>query len=70
MAKRFNDALKKEVDIIQLNPFLYQIRYDEVRMANINGFPYSIHFEIYTNTVVINAVYHNSRDAKIWEVRD
>lgn len=70
LAKKFNDALKKEVNIIHQNPYLYQIRYDELRMAKIDKFPYSIHFEIYSDAIVINAIYHNSRDSKIWKIRD
>ena len=70
LATKFNIALKKEVAIIHKNPFLYQIRYDDLRMATIDKFPYVIHFEIHLETIVINAVYHTSRDSKIWLSRD
>jgi plasmid stabilization system protein ParE len=70
LAKKFNNSLKKEVGIIHKNPHLYQVRYDDLRMAKIDKFPYVIHFEIHSEVIVINAVYHTSRDSKIWLKRD
>lgn len=70
LAEKFIIALKKEVSIIHKNPNLYQVRYDSLRMAKIDKFPYVIHFEIYSEIIVINAVYHTSRDSKIWLNRD
>jgi plasmid stabilization system protein ParE len=70
LAKKFNSALKKEVAIIHKNPNLYQVRYDSLRMAKIDKFPYVIHFEIYSEIIVINAIYHTSRDSEIWLSRD
>lgn len=70
LSKNFIIALKKEIAIIHKNPYLYQIRYDSLRMAKIDIFPYVIHFEIYLEIIVINAIYHTSRDSKIWQSRD
>ena len=70
LAEKFNIALKREVGIIHKNPFLFQVRYDDLRMAKIDKFPYLFHFEIHSETIVINAVYHTSRDSKIWFSRD
>ncbi|TRX33734.1 type II toxin-antitoxin system RelE/ParE family toxin [Flavobacterium sp. ZT3R18] len=70
LEKKFINAVKKEVSIIHKNPFLYQIRYDDVRIAFTATFPYSIHFTIYQTTIVIKAVYHTSRNSKIWVNQD
>jgi plasmid stabilization system protein ParE len=70
LAEKFNKALKKEVTIIHKNPYLYQIRYDGLRLAKLNKFPYVIHYEIHSEIIVINSVYHTSRDSKIWLSRD
>lgn len=70
LANRFNVALKKEVSIIKQNPMHFQIRYDDFRVCKVNKFPYLIHYEIIDNLIVINAVYHTSRDSKIWIERD
>ena len=70
LAKKFTNAVKKEVRIIHKNPFLYQIRYDDVRIAYTETFPYSIHFTIYQTTIIIKAVYHTSRNSEIWVNRE
>jgi hypothetical protein len=70
LAKNFTIAIKKEVTIIHKNPFLYKIRYDDVRIAITETFPDSIHFTVYQTTIVIKAVYHTSRNSKIWVNRD
>jgi hypothetical protein len=66
LGKMFTDAVEKEVRIIYQNPLLYQIRYDDVRIAYTQTFPYSIHYTIYETTIIIKAVYHTSRNSKIW----
>lgn len=66
LGKRFITSVKNEISIIKQNPFLYEIRYDDVRTALIETFPYLIHFDIINYTVFIKAVYHTSRDSEIW----
>ena len=70
LAKRFNNNLKNEIKIIKENPFLFQVRYDDFRTVKIGEFPYQIHFEIHENSIVINAIFHTSRDSKTWLNRD
>lgn len=70
LGKKFTNTVKNEVSIIHKNPHLYQIRYDDVRVALTEMFPYSIHFTIYDTVIVIKAVYHTSRNSKIWVDRD
>lgn len=70
LGKKFTNAIKKEVSIIHKNPLLYQIRYDDVRIAYTKIFPYSIHYTIYETAIIIKAVYHTSRDSKIWVNRN
>lgn len=66
LGKRFITSVKNEISIIRQNPFLYEIRYDDVRTTLIETFPYLIHFDIINHTVFIKAVYHTSRDSEIW----
>jgi hypothetical protein len=66
LGKRFVTAIKNEIAIIKQNPFLYEIRYDDIRTALIETFPYLIHFDIINNTVFIKAVFHTSRNTEIW----
>jgi len=66
LGKRFITSVKNEISIIRQNQFLYEIRYDDIRTALIETFPYLIHFDIINHTVIIKAVYHTSRDSEIW----
>ena len=70
LASRFNKALKKEVRIIKQNPMLFQIIYDDFRVCKVEKFPYLINYGIHDNLIIINAIYHTSRDSKIWIERD
>ena len=69
LGKRFLKSIKDEIKILRVNPLLYQIRYDETRVALIQTFPYLIHFEIDKNEIVIKAIIHTSRNSKIWKNR-
>jgi hypothetical protein len=55
--------------IIRVKPHLYQIRYDETRVALTQTFPYLIHFEIDKKEIVVKAIVHTSRNSKIWQNR-
>jgi plasmid stabilization system protein ParE len=63
LAEKFNNSLKNEIKIIHRNPYLYQTRYEDIRVALIEKFPYLIYFEIHKDLIVIHAIYHASRDA-------
>ncbi len=69
LGKRFLNSVKTEIKIISKNPLLFQIRYDQTRVALIETFPYLIHFEIDKNKIVIKAVIHTSRNSKNWKNR-
>jgi len=81
-AKWYNKAKKglgiefiEEIDllisIIQTNPLSFAIKYENVRLALINRFPYMIHYEYLENenTIFIKAIFHTSRNPTIWEDR-
>jgi hypothetical protein len=44
--KRFRLAVKKQLNLIKKAPQLKTIRYDDVRFARLEGFPYAIHYSI------------------------
>ena len=50
--------------IIKDNPFLFQVRYLNIRITFLDNFPYGIHFFIENNTITILSVYHTSRKGK------
>lgn len=69
LGKRFLKCIKEEIRILRVKPLLYQIRYDETRVALIQTFPYLIHFEIDKKEIVIKAIIHTSRNTKVWKNR-
>ena len=62
----YKNSFKESLKIIKSNPLLFQIRYNDSRVALIENFPYTIHFNIYDNTIVIKAIFHTSRNTEIW----
>ena len=69
LGKCFLKSIKDEIKILRIKPLLYQIRYDETRVALTETFPYLIHFEIDKKEIVIKATIHTSRNTKIWKNR-
>ena len=46
-AQRFEDAVFDCIEIISLNPHLFQIRYKDIRAGIVRGFPYLVLYRIH-----------------------
>ena len=44
LGKRFKNEVKRQIALIKINPQTRSVRYDDVRLAVIEKFPYSIHY--------------------------
>lgn len=66
----FEKSIDKGIKTILDNPFLFQIRYLNIRIHFTNKFPFGIHYAIYGNVIRIFAVYHTSRDPISWIERN
>ena len=68
LGKRFLNEIKDAIEIICRNPVGFQIRYDDFRICFTKNFPYGIHYQYMEtkNEVHIKAVFHTSRNPKIW----
>ncbi|MCB0520834.1 MAG: type II toxin-antitoxin system RelE/ParE family toxin [Lewinellaceae bacterium] len=64
-AKELQDLLK----LIKENPNGFPQAYRKKYKAVLHRFPYSIFYEIHGDTIFILAIFHNSRDPKIWQQR-
>ncbi|RFZ95353.1 type II toxin-antitoxin system RelE/ParE family toxin [Mucilaginibacter conchicola] len=63
LGKRFQKTVFSKLDLIQQNPLLYQVRFSEVfRFAKTDIFPFLIVFEIVDQSIIVNAVFHTSRN--------
>jgi hypothetical protein len=67
----FFKAVKVQISRIKENPFGIAVRYKDIRCAKVKGFPYMIHFKIFseTNTIKVIAVFNTHRNPKIWRDR-
>lgn len=71
LGKKFTAEVRKKVNFIRQNPKASVVRYDDVRTAVLNIFPFMIHYIIdeANKTIVIISVFHTSREPKIWKKR-
>ena len=67
--QNFISDIESLTSIIQKEPLVFQIAYENKRKANLKRFPYSIVYAIHGNRILIYSVFHNSRNPKIWKNR-
>lgn len=61
LADRFDIDFKLKLDDIEEDPFLYQIRYRNIRVAYLTDFPFGIHFIIEKDIIHIIKILHTKR---------
>jgi hypothetical protein len=69
LPKRLMQQIRLGIAKIRATPFAYAIRYQEVHIANINIFPYAIHYLIVEDTVVVIGVFHTAINPEKWKYR-
>ena len=71
LGKRFTLEVRNKVSFIERNPMACSKKYDNVRTAVLNTFPFLVHYTIdeAKNVIIISAVLHTSRNPKIWKYR-
>lgn len=69
LGKQFTDHVRKTVHYIRQNPKAVAQRYNNVRTALLDTFPYMIHFAVDDDkkSVTVLAVLHTARDPKAWK---
>ena len=68
---RYKTQTKKQINSLKKDPYLFSIKYNEIRCMKIEKFPFLIHYLINenTNVVTVFAVFHTSRNPEIWNTR-
>ncbi len=67
LGRRFKNDVKLQLLLLKHNPFTRAVRYDNVRFALLDNFPYSIHYTIGETEIVIYAVICDYRNpAQYW----
>jgi len=72
LGNRFKTQLKKELDKLKRNPFSHSVRYDDVRFAVPDLFPYAAHYTIDedSHAIIIQAVLAFLQDPELnWKKR-
>lgn len=67
LGRRFLLDFESKLDLIQKNPYLYQVKYKAVRLGFLKLFPVAIHFTIEEENIFIHAVLGTRMNPKIWE---
>jgi len=67
----FVSELFSDFETIRKNAFLFQLKYRNTRVCYLKKFPFGIHYQINDaeKAIEILAVFHTSRNPKIWENR-
>ncbi len=71
LENRFADSIKNALVRLQQNPFVFAVRYKNIRIAHPKVFPYSIHFFVDDDKqqIVIIAIVHNKRKPAVAKKR-
>jgi site-specific recombinase XerD len=71
LGKIFTADVREKVHFIRQNPKASNVRYNSVRTAVLNVFPFMVHFTIdeKNKTVIVSAVLHTSRNPELWKNR-
>jgi plasmid stabilization system protein ParE len=71
LGKRFISQVREKVYFIRQNPQTGSLRYDNVRTMVLNVFPFMVHYTIneISETIIVSAVLHTSRNPEIWTER-
>lgn len=69
LGDQFLEALRDVVDQIRAHPELYGVFYQEVRAAPMRQFPYVVYYRPEVDRIVILALQHGRRSAKVWQGR-
>jgi plasmid stabilization system protein ParE len=69
LGKRFTRQIRQKIDFIKQEPYATAVRYDNVRTAVLDVFPYMIHYSIdeTKKLILISAVLHTSRNPDLWK---
>ena len=70
LGKRFKAEVKRQLALLKQNPHTRSTRYDDVRLAVIDKFPYSIHYTIAEKHIVIHAIICDYRNPAEYWIKD
>jgi plasmid stabilization system protein ParE len=68
LGKQFTSAVRSKVAFLSRNPEAVSTRYDDVKTAILETFPFMIHYHVNETAgqLIIYAVLHTSRNPGVW----
>lgn len=69
LGDRFFEKLYLKIEKIISNPEVYEIRYQNIRFAKIDNFPFVIQFINQPDAIVVISILHTSRNPQLWKER-
>ena len=68
LSQEFLKEYRAKIVFLSKNPNSAEIKYENHRISFLKIFPYGIHYEFFENenTIIVYAVFHTSRNPKIW----
>lgn len=69
---RYKAQVKRQINSLKKNPYLYSIKYDAIRCRKIEKFPFLIHYLVdeELKLITVFAIFHTSRNPEIWKKRN
>jgi plasmid stabilization system protein ParE len=67
LGKKFALKVRQKLNLIRKSPYSYTTRYDEVKTAVLDVFPFMVHYTVdeHEKIVTVYAVLHTSRNPNI-----
>jgi len=69
LGDRFLVSVRAALSTIQKSPKLFAVRYADIRMSMVKGFPYLIFYRFNEEYVSVLAFYHSHTDPEGWTKR-
>ena len=68
LGKRYTMQVRQTINFLKKNHFAFANRYDEIRTAIVEVFPFMVHYKVdnVKKLIIISAVLHTSRSPDLW----
>ncbi|MCD0465904.1 type II toxin-antitoxin system RelE/ParE family toxin [Flavobacterium sp. ENC] len=68
---RFHKQVKTQINSLKTQPYIYTIRYKDIRCMLVKKFPFMIHYSVNEELYLLEiyAILHTSRSPEIWNTK-
>jgi toxin ParE1/3/4 len=69
LGEAFANSVDETVERIEAMPHMYAVVFRDMRRVKLRRFPYLIYYRLSSDLIEVIAVFHGSRDPKLWQER-